>query len=82
MKTKVWLMGTAALSAGMLTACYDQNSVAPTPATPASQALDTQQVLALAQQTSETSTPTAVNNGAITITDTSETSSPISVNAM
>ena len=42
-------------------------------------ALDTAQVLALAQVTSETSSPTAVNGGALTLNDTSETAAPISV---
>jgi hypothetical protein len=39
-------------------------------------------VLALAQQTSETSTPIAVNGGAVTLNDTSEASAPIAINAM
>jgi hypothetical protein len=43
-------------------------------------ALDTAQVLALAQVTSESSTPIAVNGGALVLTDTTETSSPITVN--
>jgi hypothetical protein len=44
--------------------------------------LDTAQVLALAKQTSETSSPFAVNGGALTLTDTSDTSEPISVDGM
>jgi hypothetical protein len=49
---------------------------------PTSQSLDTAQVLALAKETSETSSPLAVNGGALTLNDTGETSTPIAVNAM
>jgi hypothetical protein len=41
--------------------------------------LDTAQVLALAQVTSETTTPFTVNGGELVLTDTSETSAPIAV---
>jgi hypothetical protein len=44
------------------------------------QSLDTAQVLAQARETSETSTPYPVNDGALTLNDTSDTSEPISVN--
>jgi hypothetical protein len=47
-----------------------------------SMALDTAQVLALAQTSSETSQPFAVVGGALTLTDTSDTSTPIYVMAM
>jgi len=46
------------------------------------QQLDTAQVLALAQQTSETSSPFQVNDGALTLTDTSDTSQAIVIDAM
>jgi len=47
-----------------------------------SQQLDTAHVLALAQQTSDTSSPFQVDDGALTLTDTSDTSVPISVIGM
>jgi hypothetical protein len=53
----------------------------PPPPPPTSQSLDTSQVLMQAKQTSETSSPYPVDNGALTLTDTSETSAPISVNS-
>jgi hypothetical protein len=46
------------------------------------QQLDTSQVLAMAQQTSETSSPFQVNDGALTLTDTSESSQAIVIDAM
>jgi hypothetical protein len=49
------------------------------PPTSTNMSLDTAQVLALAQATSETSSPFAVNGGAFSFTDTSETTAPISV---
>jgi hypothetical protein len=65
-------------------ACHHDNDNGAPPnavtTTSTAQALDTAQVLALAQQTSETSTPFAVNGNALTLTDTSETSAPIGVN--
>jgi hypothetical protein len=84
MNTKHLLLGVVGLSAGLVTACHDDNQGAAmsAPIPPAAQSLDTAQVLALAQQTSETSTPIAVNGGALTLNDTSESSAPIAVNAM
>lgn len=46
------------------------------------QQLDTANVLALAQKTSETSTPFQVDDSALTLTDISETSTAIMVNGM
>ena len=77
-----------ATTAGLLSACgSNHNSTPPTssqtpPPSSSNQMLDTAQVLALAQQSSETSMPFAVNGGALTLTDTSETSEPASVNGM
>lgn len=53
----------------------------PTPPPPTSNptSFDTAQVLAMAQQTSETSAPVEVNGGAFAFTDTSETTTPITV---
>jgi hypothetical protein len=45
------------------------------------QQLDTARVLALAQQTSETSSPFQVNDGALTLTDTSDSTQAIVVDA-
>jgi hypothetical protein len=86
MKSKILFLGAIGAAAIMVAACHhdnDNNSSPPSTTTPPSstQALDTAQVLTLAQATSETSTPFAVNGGALTLTDTSETSTPVSVNA-
>ena len=48
---------------------------------PNQQSLDTQGVLAEAQKSSETSSPYAVDDSLLVLTDTSETSAPISINA-
>jgi hypothetical protein len=85
MKTKQLVLGAVSVAAGMLTACHDDHQGASSPPPPPphqSQSLDTAQVLALAQQPSETSNPMPVNGGAVVINDTSETSAPITVNAM
>jgi len=44
--------------------------------------LDTAQVLAQAKETSETSAPYAVNDGAMRLTDTSDTSEPLGINGI
>jgi hypothetical protein len=49
--------------------------------TPKQQSLDTQGVLAQAQKSSETSSPYAVDDGVVVLTDTSDTTAPISINA-
>lgn len=83
MTSKRLLLGAVGLSAGLVAACHDDHHGASPPPPPAtSQSLDTAQVLALAQKSSETSTPIAVNGGALTLNDTSETSAPIAVTAM
>ncbi|MDB6086129.1 MAG: hypothetical protein JWN43_4010 [Gammaproteobacteria bacterium] len=82
MNTKRLFLGAAGLAVGLVAACHDDHHGAPAPPPSTSQSLDTAQVLALAQQTSETSSPIAVNGGALTLNDTSETSAPIAVNAM
>jgi len=85
MKSKILLLGAIGVAASVVAACHHDNngSTPPTATTPpptsSMMALDTAQVLALAQQTSETSSPFAVNGGALTLTDTSETTAPISV---
>jgi hypothetical protein len=84
MKTKQLVLGAVSVAAGMMTACHDDHHGAPPPPPPPhqSQSLDTAQVLALAQQASETSSPMPVNGAAVVLNDTSETSAPITVNAM
>lgn len=81
MNLKLLLFGTVGLS-GLIAACHDDHHGAQAPPPPTSQSLDTAQVLALAQQSSETAAPTAVNGGALTLNDTGETSAPIAVSAM
>jgi hypothetical protein len=82
MKHRILLLGVAGVSAALLAACND-NGNSPVVAAPQStQSLDTAQVLELARETSETSTPTAVNGGAVSLNDTTETGVPIAVNAM
>jgi hypothetical protein len=84
MKSKILFLGAVGAAAIVVAACHhdDDNGSPPNTGstTSSAQALDTAQVLALAQQTSETGTPFAVNGNALTLTDTSETSSPIGVN--
>jgi hypothetical protein len=88
MKLKIVLIGAAAIAAAALSACGggDHNSQASTPSTPptmpTTQQLDTAQVLALAQKSSEVSAPFEVNGGMLTLTDTSDTTDAISVNGM
>jgi hypothetical protein len=84
MKPKLALL-TAVGMAALVSACGDDHNTPPMmPATPTStaQALDTAQVLALAKESSETTSPFAVDEGALTLTDTSETTEPISLNTM
>jgi hypothetical protein len=84
MNSKNVLVGAAALlTATALTACGGgSSSSGPSliSVTPSAQSLDTPEVLAQAQHTSEIALPYQVNDGALTLTDTSDTSEPISVN--
>jgi hypothetical protein len=83
MKSKILFLGVMGLAAIGVAACHhhDDNSNTSGTTPPASgMSLDTAQALVLAQTTSETSTPFAVDGGAVTLTDTSETSTPIAVN--
>lgn len=83
MNHKLLLLGALGLTAGLVAACHDHTAATtPPPPPPTSQSLDTAQVLALAQHTSETASPIAVNGGAVTLNDTSETTTPIAVTAM
>ena len=85
MKSKLAVLASGALVAGLVSACGgggNGGTTTPTPP-PASNnlALDTAEVLALARDSSESTSPLPVNAGALTLTDTSDTSVPISVAA-
>ena len=82
MNSKLVLSGALGLIAGLAAGCHDNNRSSPAPVAGAPQSLDTAQVLALAQKTSEINEPIVVNGGLLTLSDTSETSAPIAVNAM
>jgi hypothetical protein len=87
MKCKSLMFGAmgAAVIAVMAAGCGNNNGSSaaavaiPPPVTSTTMALDTAQVLALAQVKSETSSPFPVDSGAFVFVDTSETTSPISV---
>ncbi len=87
MKSKLLILGVICAATGLVAACHHDSggsgSTTPPPTTPppsTTMSLDTAQILALAQVTSETSSPFAVDGGAFVQTDTSETSAPIAVN--
>jgi|HubBroStandDraft_1064217.scaffolds.fasta_scaffold1752646_1 hypothetical protein len=88
MKSKLAILAGGALAASLVTGCGGGSSGGgtmtppPTPPPSSNLALDTAQVLALAQQTSETESPLPVDDNGVTLTDTSETSSPIAVAPM
>jgi hypothetical protein len=86
MKSKWTLLASGALVATLVSACgggSDGETMTP-PAPPSSNnlALDTAEVLALALESSESTSPLPVDTGALTLTDTSDTSEPIAVAAM
>ncbi len=83
-RSGIILIGLLAIT---LEACGTHQSPQTGPQTPSNpnlsvKSLDTAGVLAIAQQTSETSTPFPVDGGALVLTDTSETSEPISIDGM
>jgi hypothetical protein len=85
MNIKTPLFFGLGIFAGLLAACSNNSpnaSLPPVPVPQTPQALDTAQVLALAQKDSQTALPFAVDGGLVTLNDTSETSSPIVVDAM
>ncbi len=84
MNRKTTLCFAVGLCAGFLAACGNNNDHPNTslPPVPIPQSLDTAKVLALAQQSSETASPFAVDGGLVTLSDTSETSSPVAIDAM
>ena len=96
MTSKIMFVGTLALAGGLVAACSSGSAYQtppappppsmtpppPPPPTTMTQSLNTAQVLALARVSSETSSPFAVDGGALTLNDTSETSTPIVANTM
>ena len=82
MKHKMAILGVAAITAGSISACGGDNGQATAMSPPpiVNQSLDTAQVLVQARQTSEISSPYAVNDGALVLTDTSDTTEPVSIN--
>jgi hypothetical protein len=85
MNTKLAIVTSVGLAAGLVSGCGSESgqSVGSTaPPVSTSQSLTTEKVLAQAQMPSETTTPYAVDAGALTLTDTSETSEPMSINGM
>jgi hypothetical protein len=97
MKRKIALIGAAAIAAAALTACgggshsagnstgmssSSSSSSSSSGGTSSAQQLDTAQVLALAQKSSELDSAFEVNDGMLMLTDTSDTAEAISVNGM
>jgi hypothetical protein len=94
MKRNIALIGAAAIAAAALTACgggsdsagnssgMSSSSSSSSGGTSSAQQLDTAQVLALAQKSSEVDSAFEVNDGMLTLTDDSDTAEAISVNGM
>ena len=85
MKRKLAIMTSVGLAAGLVSGCGGgDRGEAATGASPppSSVSLTTLDNLSLAQKTSETSTPFAVNNGAVRLSDTSETSEPVNIDGL
>jgi hypothetical protein len=87
MKSKLAIMTSVGLAAGLVSGCGggDQGQAAAGAGggmAPSSVSLSTGDVLTLAQKTSDSAAPFAVDAGAVTLNDTSDTSEPINVNAM
>jgi hypothetical protein len=90
MKPWIAIIGAGACAAVLMSGCDgggssggSVSSSAPQPATTSTatgMTLDTAQVLAQARETSETSEPYPVNDGAMTMTGTSDTSEPLAIN--
>jgi hypothetical protein len=87
MKRKVAIMTSVGLAAGLVSGCGGGNNGQTAGAgggstAPTSVSLATGDVLSLAQKSSETAAPFAVDGGAVMLTDTSDTSEPINIDAM
>lgn len=87
MKSKLAILAGGALAASLVSGCGGGGSGGttappPTPPPTSNLALNTEEVLALALQPSESQAPLPVDDGGVTITDTSDTTAPIAVAAM
>ena len=85
MKLKIAMIAAtaAAVAVAALSGCGGSDesaAMSPPLSTPPGQGLVTSQVLAQARQSSETSDPYAVNDGAVSL-DSSETTDPINLDA-
>lgn len=88
MNRKLAIMTSVGVAAGLVSGCGggDQGQAAAGAGaggsmTPSSLSLSTGDVLTLAQKTSESAAPFAVDAGAVTLNDTSDTSEPSNVTA-
>ena len=81
MKHRIAIMGVAAIAVGSMSGCGGDHGQAAMPPPPSmtSQSLNSEQVLAQARHTSETSSPYPVNDGALVLTDASDTTEPITI---
>lgn len=83
MKRKAVILSAMGVAAGLMSGCGGGDDTATiTPPPPTNMSLDTQGVLALAQVSSETSSPFAVDDGALVLTDTSEMTDPVAIDMM
>ncbi len=91
MKRKLVMTTVVGTCLGLVSACGggddhagsgQSGTVGTTAPAPATESLDTEQVFVLAQRTSETNSPFALDGGLVTLSDTSETSEPISIDGM
>jgi hypothetical protein len=82
MKTKIIIPLVGVVAGSLMSACGGGASAPPPPVSqmPQQQVLDTDQLLAQARVTSESSEPYPVDDGLLKFTDTSETTEPIGVN--
>ncbi|HEY1725864.1 MAG TPA: hypothetical protein VGF89_10595 [Steroidobacteraceae bacterium] len=85
MKRITRITTVSALAGLGLSACGGGNSSGPAMTQPPpsmGQTLDTNAVLALAQKTSDSAAPIAVDDGALSLSDTSEDTAPVAINGM
>jgi hypothetical protein len=80
MKLRIVMVGVAALTAGTLSGCGGSGAQSPLASMgPKLQSVDTAQVLAQAQQVSETGAPYVVDGGVVAFTDTADTTNAMPV---
>lgn len=85
MKRKAAILSAMGVAAGLVSGCGggdDTAATTPPPTPPATTSLNTEEVLALALVSSESTSPFAVDDGAVVLTDTSETSEPVAIDMM